>query len=78
MGGCQNYGPLLGTLSSTCRNIIGIQTGTIILTTTQMKLPCYIRVIWGIIWVERIKGFKLPSYGEYRVWGLGCTVIRKP
>ena len=25
MGGCQNYGPFLGTLNTTCRIIIGIQ-----------------------------------------------------
>ena len=32
-GGCQNYGPLLGTLVIRCRIIIGTQKGTIILTT---------------------------------------------
>ena len=36
MGGCQNYGPCLGTLD---RIIIGIKKGTIILTTTQMDRP---------------------------------------
>ena len=36
VGGCQNYGPFLGTLSIKCRIIIGIQKGTIILTTTHM------------------------------------------
>ena len=36
MGGCQNYGPFLGTLNIRCRIIIGIQKGTIILTTTHM------------------------------------------
>ena len=35
LGGCQHYGPLLGTLNIRCRTIIiGIQKGTIILTTT--------------------------------------------
>ena len=38
MGGCQNYGPFLGTLNIRCRIIIGIQRGTIILTTTHMDL----------------------------------------
>ena len=33
MGGCQNYGPFWGTLNIRCRIIIGIQKGTIILTT---------------------------------------------
>ena len=37
MGGCQNYGPFLGTLNNRCRIIIGTQTGTIILTTTHIK-----------------------------------------
>ena len=37
MGGCQNYGPLLGTLNTRGRIIIiGIQKGTIILTTTHI------------------------------------------
>ena len=36
MGGCQNYGPFLGTLKIGCRIIIGIEKGTIILTTTSM------------------------------------------
>ena len=40
MGGCHNYGPFLGTLNITCRIIIGIQTGTVILTTTQIVDLC--------------------------------------
>ena len=36
MGGCQNYRPFLGALNARCRIIIGIQKGTIILTTTHM------------------------------------------
>ena len=39
MGGCQNYGPFLGTLNNRCRIIIGTQKGTIILTTTHMRVP---------------------------------------
>ena len=38
MGGCQNYGPFLGTLNIRCRIIIGTQKGTIISTTTQMMI----------------------------------------
>ena len=37
MGGCQNYGAFLGTLNIRCRIIIGIQNGTVILTTTYMS-----------------------------------------
>ena len=36
MGGCQNYGPFLGTLNIRGRNIIGTPRRTIILTTTQI------------------------------------------
>ena len=36
MGGCQNYGPFLGALNNKCRIIIGIQKGTIVLTTTHI------------------------------------------
>ena len=37
MGGCQNYGPCLGTLNIRCRIIIRTQKGTIILTTTHIS-----------------------------------------
>ena len=37
MGGCQNYGTVLGTLDCRCRIIVGTQQKkTIILTTTNM------------------------------------------
>ena len=36
MGGCQNYGPFLGTLNIRCRIIIGTPKGTILSTTTQI------------------------------------------
>ena len=36
MGGCQNYGPFLGTLNIRGRIIMGIQKGPIILTTTHI------------------------------------------
>ena len=38
MGGCQNYRPFLGSLNIRCRIIIGIQKGTIILTTTHINV----------------------------------------
>ena len=37
MGGCQNYGPLLGSLHTRCCIILRTQKGTIILTTTHMS-----------------------------------------
>ena len=36
LGGCQNYGPFLGTLNIRGRNIIGTQKRTIILTTSHL------------------------------------------
>ena len=42
MGGCQNYGPFLGTLNIRCRIILGTQKGTIILTTTHV-----VKLAWG-------------------------------
>ena len=35
--GYQDYGPFLGTLNIRCRIMIGIQKGTIILTTTHLS-----------------------------------------
>ena len=43
MGGCQNCDLFLGTLNTRCRIIIGIQKGTIIMTTTHMD-P--VTVVW--------------------------------
>ena len=37
MGGCQNYGPFLGTLNIRCRIILRTQKGTVILTTTHIS-----------------------------------------
>ena len=37
MGGCQNYGPFLGTLNIRGRIIIGTQKGAIFLTTTHIS-----------------------------------------
>ena len=42
VGGCQNYGPLLGTLNVRCRTIQGTQKGTIILTTTHVRIRAHI------------------------------------
>ena len=37
MGGCQNYGRFLGALNIGSQIAIGIQRGTIILTTTHIR-----------------------------------------
>ena len=39
LAGCQNYGPLLGTLNIRGRIIIGTPKGTIILTTKPLAEP---------------------------------------
>ena len=36
MGGCQNYGPFLGTLNGRCRIMVRIPKGTLISTTTHI------------------------------------------
>ena len=38
VGGCLNYDPFLGSLNIRCRLRIGIQTGSIILTTTHVGI----------------------------------------
>ena len=43
VGGCQNYGPCLGTLDIRCRIILGTQKGTIILTTTHIYIGIHFR-----------------------------------
>ena len=35
-GGCQNYGPFLGTLNIRCQTIVGTQKGIMTLTTTHI------------------------------------------
>ena len=37
LGGCPNVGPVLGTLNTRCRIILGTRKGTIILTTTHLN-----------------------------------------
>ena len=53
MGGCQNYGPFLGTLYiyMRCRIIIGIQKGTIISITTHIGSLRF-----------RVQGFRLEGF----------------
>ena len=50
MGVCQNYGFFLGSLNNGCHIIIGIQKGTIILTTTHMSYSQY----WVILGYRRV------------------------
>ena len=46
MAGCQDYSPFLGTLNIKVSIILGIQKGTIILTTTHIHIYVYICLQW--------------------------------
>ena len=77
MGGCQNYGPFLGNLNFRCRIIIGIQRGTIILTTTHIRRPKdhTIKGFWAILSL-RVTLCTDPRNGfRYYLLGLGFGVI---
>ena len=66
MGGCQNYGPFLGTLNIRCRILLRTHKGTIILTTTHMALDSSrslpfesgFRVSWGLRNVIELWAFR--------------------
>ena len=60
MGGCQNYGPFLGTLNIRCRTIMGTQKGTIILTTTHVGFR-----------VVRFQVYRLKAF----FFGFGFVVV---
>ena len=81
LGGCQNYGPFLGTLSIRCRILIGLQKGTIILTTTHLPLILSLqqthpvrlthRHKWGCQKFRRCLFVKSPgNIGSIAHWGL--------
>ena len=53
LGGCQNYGPFLTTLNIGGRIIIGIQKGTIILTTTHLAGLTQFDTLRTILPIER-------------------------
>ena len=57
MGGCQNYGPLLGPLNTRCRIILRSQTGTINLTSTQMWL--------ATLFCEHLPAARPPIFQSY-------------
>ena len=59
MGGCQNYGPFLGTPDNRCRTIIMRDKGTLILTTTQMTN----QPATGMIYSPRFSGSYPIGFG---------------
>ena len=72
MGGCQNYGPFLGTLNIRGRIIIATQKGTIILTTIHMSSG--LNLGWGgpikvytTNLIQGLYGVPLGPYGISRV-----------
>ena len=74
MGGWQNYGPFLGTLNIGWRTIIGIQKGTIMLTTTHMGFHVSLGGGGGVIYKgrrEHAETSKLLSTPGVRSYG-GC------
>ena len=52
MGGCQNYGPLLGPPNTRCRIILRALTGSIVLTTTHMYMYICIYIYTYIMYVH--------------------------
>ena len=77
MGGCQNYGPFLGTLNHRCRIIIGTQNRTIILTTTLMSFgQCRVFLVLSCIHTSaqgNVQGFR---HGWYFILGLRTAKVR--
>ena len=45
MGGCQTYGPLLGTLNIRCRIIIGTQKGTNMVYNPKIVVSIFFSII---------------------------------
>ena len=71
MGGCQNHGPFLDTLNSRCRIIIGIQKGTINLTTTHMQVS----EKWGTVFWVAIIGIMVCCHVYIYIYGPCITLF---
>ena len=67
MGGCQNYGPLLGPLITRCRTIIRTEKGTIVLTTL-------IWLLFGVILVGGLAIRALLFRADVRAGFLGSRI----
>ena len=62
MGGCQNYGPLLGPLNTRCRIMLRTPKGTIILITTHIPIHrASYPVILILVSISRLWQLKLNS-----------------
>ena len=75
MGGCQNYGPFLGTLNIRCRIIIGTQKGTIILTTTHVVF----RSLAAVVVTYKVVGpLEFREVEEWRTkWEVKSKMMRE-
>ena len=63
MGGCQNYGPFLGSLHIRCCILIWIQKGGISLTTTHMEDEMETGFIWDLYrdFIDDRRNFATPT-----------------
>ena len=68
MGGCQNYGPFLGTLNIGGRTIMGTQKGTIILTTTHMTRS----QLRDALWQAQAPGSCSRHTNHCKIWPQKC------
>ena len=87
MGGCQNYGPSLGTLNIRCRITVRTQKGTLILTTTHIVYPktllatganmvvVLVPYTLGTFWSEFGALLGLGRFGLRAYWGLGFRAL---
>ena len=82
MGGCQDYGPFLGTLGIRCRTILGTQKGTIILTPTQIPLRASklqpSKQCWAfrVFWEPELPGATRHRRPEEAAQGQGRPALR--
>ena len=66
MGGCQNYGPLLGALNIRCRIIRRTQKGTLILTTIYIYIYITYTGFWSTI-LAYFFGVPVPLRNHYEI-----------
>ena len=69
VGGCHKYGAFLGTLHITCRVIIGMQKGTILVTTTHVGGR-----VQAVSREHLLGGFETTMLG-FRVSGMESTTV---
>ena len=73
MGGCQNYGPLLGPLNTRCRIVLRTQKGTIILITTHMIIESSALFGLRVYWLAQT----WPRDARVGTWPSDAKVLRR-